>query len=209
MPDSWNHNTAYHAELLAAVPARGGDVLDVGCGDGLLVERLAARATRVFGVDPDAQAIARAQRRLAGTPNVRVILGSFLTATELDGRSFDLITCVATLHHLPLLTALERMKAKLNPGGRLFVVGLSANKGVWDWTVSGAQLLPVRLMSKLRGEAGYPDMTTARPRESLAEIRRISQSALPGSCVRRRFYYRYTLTWTNGADTPDTASPDA
>lgn len=112
MVDYWNHNTAYHAELLDAVPPSGGDVLDIGCGDGLLVEKLATKATRVIGLDPDPRAINQARRRLTETPNAQVVLGSFLTAPELDGQSFDLITCVATLHHMPLFAALEQMNAK-------------------------------------------------------------------------------------------------
>lgn len=69
MADYWNHNTAYHAELLDAVPPSGGDVLDIGCGDGLLVEKLATKATKVIGLDPDPAAISQARRRLADTPN--------------------------------------------------------------------------------------------------------------------------------------------
>ena len=47
MADYWNHNTAYHPWVLAL--ARGRDVLDVGCGEGLLVERLAPLARSVGG----------------------------------------------------------------------------------------------------------------------------------------------------------------
>lgn len=137
MADYWNHNAAYYAELLDSVPQSGEEVLDIGCGDGLLVEKLATKATRVIGLGPDPQAVSQAQGRLAETPNAQVVLGSSLPALELDGRSFDLITCVATLHHMPLVAALEQMKAKLKPGGRLYIVGLSANKTEWDWIVSG------------------------------------------------------------------------
>jgi 2-polyprenyl-3-methyl-5-hydroxy-6-metoxy-1,4-benzoquinol methylase len=37
----WNHNAAYHRWLLAIAAEHCGDVLDVGCGDGLLAQRLA------------------------------------------------------------------------------------------------------------------------------------------------------------------------
>jgi len=101
MTDCWNHNTAFHPEVLAAVAARNSDVLDIGCGDGLLLQKLTARAGRVTGIDPDASAISQARARLTATPNSRVIIGDFLTSPELDGQGFGLITCVATLHHLP------------------------------------------------------------------------------------------------------------
>ncbi|CED90975.1 hypothetical protein [Actinomyces succiniciruminis] len=38
----WNHNAAFHNELVADAARRGGRALDVGCGEGLLMERLAA-----------------------------------------------------------------------------------------------------------------------------------------------------------------------
>ena len=37
----WNHNSAYHDEIVAAATRQHGRVLDVGCGEGLLAERLA------------------------------------------------------------------------------------------------------------------------------------------------------------------------
>ena len=114
------------------------------------------------------------------------------------------------LHYTRLITILKKaadrpigavgsavmLNAKLKPGGGLCIVGLSGNKTAWDWIVSGVHVLPIRLLSKLRGESGYPGMTVARPSESLAEIRHISRTVLPGRRVRRRFWYRYTLSWT-------------
>lgn len=38
----WNHNAVYHPWLLAIAAEHRGDVLDVGCGDGLLAQRLKA-----------------------------------------------------------------------------------------------------------------------------------------------------------------------
>lgn len=196
MIDYWNHNTAYHPEVLASVPTHASHVLDVGCGDGLLLQKLAARTEHVTGIDPDTSALSQARARFSDLSEVQVILGDFLTSSELDMQRFDLITCVATLHHLPLILALERMRDLLTPGGQLRIVGLAANKTITDWIVSGMLLVPTRLMSRMHNESGYPDMTTARPSETLTEIREAATAVLPGSRVRRRFYYRYTLTWT-------------
>lgn len=199
MIDYWNHNTAYHREVLAAVPHRDSRVLDVGCGDGLLLQKLATKAAAVTGIDPDASAVSRARARIVTTANAHVFEGDVLTSSELDGKRFDLITCVATLHHMPLTAALERMRELLAPGGRLRVVGLSANKTVVDWIISGALVLPIRVMSKIHNESDYPGMATEQPQESLADIRRTAAMVLPGSRIRRRFYYRYTLDWTKPA----------
>ncbi|WP_136035509.1 class I SAM-dependent methyltransferase [Microbacterium sp. K35] len=198
MDDYWNHNTAYHRELVAAV-RQGARVLDVGCGDGLLLQKLAGRASQVTGIDPDAAALSRARERFPQSSPVRLIHGDLLTSPDLEGQRFDLVTCVATLHHLPLIPALERLRDLLAPGGQLRIVGLSANASVLDWAISGALLLPIRVMSGVHRESGYPDMTTARPSESLTHIRDAAATILPGSQVRRRFYYRYSLTWTKPA----------
>src|SRR5689334_19167910 len=97
----WNHNTAYHPWLLAIAAEHRGDVLDVGCGDGLLAERLASVSQSVTGIDPDPAAIARATGRLASLPHVTVSRGDF-EAYQPGTRRFDLITFVASLHHMDL-----------------------------------------------------------------------------------------------------------
>lgn len=195
MDEYWNHNTAFHPWILAGVRP-GTRVLDVGCGDGLLLARLAAAGAEVTGIDSDPVAVRRARARLGGAARATVLLGDMLGAPELDGRRFGLVTCVATLHHLPLEPALIRMGALLEPGGELRVVGLAANRTFSDWAVAAALVLPTRVVGALRGESDYPGMDTAPPAESLAAIRRAAASVLEGSRVRRRLYYRYTLTWT-------------
>lgn len=40
--DYWNHNSAYHPMIVSIAEKLDGNVLDVGCGEGLLVERLAS-----------------------------------------------------------------------------------------------------------------------------------------------------------------------
>jgi ubiquinone/menaquinone biosynthesis C-methylase UbiE len=57
---------------------RGKRVLDLGCGDGRLTLGIAPFATRVYGIDPDADAIAAAKRnaRTAGVRNVRFAVGA-------------------------------------------------------------------------------------------------------------------------------------
>ena len=44
----WNHNTAYHRWLVGIAASHRGEVLDVGCGEGLLMQRLAPVSRRVL-----------------------------------------------------------------------------------------------------------------------------------------------------------------
>ena len=151
---------------------------------------------RVVGLDPDEQAVARARGRLKQIPQAEVLLDDVMEP-DLPQRigSFETVSCVATLHHLPLEPALVRLRELVAPGGRLIVVGLAANKSLCDCTLSALAVLPLHVLGALRRESPDIGVVTRVPRESLAEIRRAAVRLLPGARTRRRFYYRYTLIW--------------
>jgi 2-polyprenyl-3-methyl-5-hydroxy-6-metoxy-1,4-benzoquinol methylase len=194
MTDYWNHNTAYHGWVRGIVARRGGDVLDVGCGDGLLAARLAPVARSVTGIDLDTSSLARARHRLDGIRNTSVRRADFLQF-DCPPESFDTVIFIATLHHMDLRTALLRARTLLRPDGEIAVVGLSANTTVTDWLWAGATLPLVRIASALHRETRDVGVATTPPREGLAEIRRTAQDVLPGVRLRRALYYRYLLRW--------------
>lgn len=87
-PNLWDHPQTYELEnrsvdragVVDAAMAEIRDwadasVLDIGCGSGFHLPRLAERAARVFGVEPHAPLVTLAQRRTAALPNVRVLPG--------------------------------------------------------------------------------------------------------------------------------------
>ncbi|WP_324893727.1 class I SAM-dependent methyltransferase [Paenibacillus sp.] len=170
--------------------------MDIGCGDGLLLQRLAPHVRQAVGIDPDEGMISRARTRLADAPQVSLVAGDFL-AMPVPPREerYDTIVCVATLHHMELSSALRRMAEALAPGGRLLIVGLAADKSLLDMTVSGLLLLPIRVMDRLHGGMRDPGVRMAEPKESIADVRRAARDVLPGAVLRRRFYFRYVLTW--------------
>lgn len=199
MTDYWNHNTAYH-RWIARVAAEQGhrDFLDVGCGDGLLLERLAPTMRSVTGVEPDVAAFMQARARLGNTENSTFVQSDF-AAYAPDATRFDLITFVASLHHLPLHEGLSHAAGLLRPGGDLLVVGLAANRSPLDWAVSGLSLPLVRLGSFLHRETRDIGVPVTAPQESLAEIRSMARTVIPGARARRGLYYRYLLRWTKPA----------
>ncbi|EGQ73938.1 class I SAM-dependent methyltransferase [Actinomyces sp. oral taxon 448] len=198
--DYWNHNVAFHRRIVRDAALRGGNALDVGCGDGLLLAHLATVCRCVVGLDPDVQVVARARRRLEQNPQAEVLLDDVMDP-DLPQRigTFETVSCVATLHHLPLEPALARLSELVAPGGRLIVVGLAANGSLWDWVLSALAVLPLRVVGTLRRETPDIGVVTRPPRQTLAEIRAAASRLLPGATIRRRFYYRYTLIWDRPA----------
>src|SRR5919112_4957327 len=102
----WNHNSAYHPWILRAATARRASALDVGCGEGLLVQRLATRYDRVVGIDPDPKAVDRARDRAVDLPTVDLFECGLLDYEPAE--QFDLVTAIATLHHLDLRAGLQK-----------------------------------------------------------------------------------------------------
>lgn len=194
--DYWNHNTAYHAWLIDIAARHHGHVLDVGCGEGLLVQRIAAVSRSVVGLDSDPLSVQRAWGRLRSTANVSVELMGFENF-DAEKHSFDVITFVASIHHLPLRESLQKARQMLRPGGELAIVGLSANKTIADWTWAVLCTPAARLGSWLHRETRNIGVAVAEPRESLGEIRRVVDDVLPGAVIRRGLYYRYRLLWRN------------
>ncbi|MFD7103429.1 class I SAM-dependent methyltransferase [Streptomyces celluloflavus] len=75
----WNHNVHYHRLVLDAVPDGCGRALDIGCGDGLLVRKLAGRAREVTGVDRSADMIRVAREHGGRSPNAAFLRADFMT----------------------------------------------------------------------------------------------------------------------------------
>lgn len=192
----WNHNAAYHHRLVRIAAERAGDVLDVGCGEGLLAQRLAPVSRTVTAIDPDAAAVRRAVARVGHVPNVTVAESSFETFDP-GGQRFDVVTFVASLHHMDLHASLTKARSLVRPHGTLAVVGVAANHSVADWVFSAMVVPVVRIAGLVHGETRDIGVVVAEPRESLSEIRRTAAQVLPGASVRRGLYYRYLLRWTN------------
>ncbi len=107
----------------------GLEVLDIGCGDGLLAAELAAVAARVTGIDPDAAMLRAAAERTAGQ-DIRFVQGR-IEALPFPDASFDLVTAVTVLCFVKdEVTAWHEMARVLRPGGRL-VIGELGRWSLW------------------------------------------------------------------------------
>jgi 2-polyprenyl-3-methyl-5-hydroxy-6-metoxy-1,4-benzoquinol methylase len=198
MDEYWNHNVAYHPWLLEKLrrfELPHPRVLDVGCGDGLLVQQMAERGAVAVGIDVDPGSVERAEFRLRAEPNASIHRVGF---AEFDSEAarFDLITFVASIHHMDLRTTLQKARELVTPVGTIAVVGLSANTSPVDWAVAALQVLPVRVASRLHHETRDIGVPVVEPSNDLREIRSIADEEVPGARIRRGLYYRYLLDWS-------------
>lgn len=102
-----------------------GEVLDLGCADGLLTERLARRHRRVVGVDASSLRLQRTARRCAGLSPGRVELRQalFEDFEPEPGEKLDAVVLSCILEHVADPAALlARSTHWLRPGGRVVVV---------------------------------------------------------------------------------------
>jgi SAM-dependent methyltransferase len=117
---------------------RGFTILDVGCGGGRTIQKLAALATEgtVFGVDYAEGSVAasrgkNAQSTKAGYVQVKQASVSQLPFPE---DKFDLVTAVETQYYWPdLVKDMQEILRVLKPGGKLIVIAESYKKGAYNW----------------------------------------------------------------------------
>ncbi|HEY6583590.1 MAG TPA: class I SAM-dependent methyltransferase [Gaiellaceae bacterium] len=127
--DPW---ARFVAELAARLPA-GARVLDLGCGNGAKISRLATRF-EVVGVDLSEQQLRLAR---ANVPEATFVHGD-LAELDFTPGSFDAVTALYSLVHVPREDhrgLFERIRQWLGPGG-LFLASLSHVGGedrTYEW----------------------------------------------------------------------------
>ncbi|MEV0466390.1 class I SAM-dependent methyltransferase [Nocardia tengchongensis] len=204
VPDAerWNHNIEYHP-LLANAVAGARDVLDVGCGEGMLARRIRLDGAAVTGIDPDPTSIELARDQ---SPDGDI---TYLRADFLDHpfapQSFDGIVSIAALHHMDTVEALTRMRDLLRPGGTLAVVGMARNDFPADLPWEAAALLTSIKDRLFRTQWPHPSPVVWPPPHTYAETRRTAEQIMPGIRYRRHVLWRFSLVWTK----PDPAGVDS
>ena len=130
-------------------PLAGQQVLDVGCGGGILADAMARKGAQVLGIDLATKALKVAQLHAleAQTPNIRYQeISAEQLAVEQPG-TFDVVTCMEMLEHVPDPASVVRACATLvKPGGWVFFSTLNRNPKSFLFAIVGAeyvlQMLP-------------------------------------------------------------------
>ncbi len=124
------------------VPVAGKRVVDIGCGGGILADAMARRGAEVLGIDLATKALKVAQLHAleAETQGVtyREVSAEAL-ALEQPG-SFDVVTCMEMLEHVPDPASVVRACATLvKPGGHVFFSTINRNAKAFLFAIVGAE----------------------------------------------------------------------
>jgi 2-polyprenyl-6-hydroxyphenyl methylase / 3-demethylubiquinone-9 3-methyltransferase len=124
------------------VALQGKNVLDVGCGGGILADSMARKGATVTGIDLAAKALKVAQLHAleAQTPNItyRDISAEALAAQQ--PAQYDVVTCMEMLEHVPNpALVVQACSTLVKPGGWVFFSTINRNPKAWLFAVVGAE----------------------------------------------------------------------
>ena len=144
-------------------------ILDVGCGGGKTVSRLAQRAVqgKVFGIDHSADMVKyskKVNKQLIAQSRVEIIEGSVEKMIFKDD-FFDLVTAFETYYFWPSVSdALQEIKRVLKPNGNLLMVNEMVKDGVYEVThaklieETHVRLIPLEEIQKVMQSVGFVDV---------------------------------------------------
>jgi len=126
----------------------GKNVLDVGCGGGILSESMALRGANVTGIDMGEAplAVAKIHQKQSGV-EVNYLHSTAEKMAETHAETYDIITCLEMLEHVPdpssVISACQKM---VKPGGHVFFSTINRSPKSYLFAIIGAeyvlQLLP-------------------------------------------------------------------
>ncbi len=174
---------------------QGKRVVDVGCGGGLLSEAMARRDAEVAGIDMSAEVldIARLHLLESGPLPVTYLHMSAEDLAQSSPGSFDAVTCMELLEHVPDPASLIAACARLvKPGGSIIVSTLNRTPRAFLTAIVGAEYL-TRLVP--RGTHHYGKLIRPSELDAWARHAGLSLEALIGG-----HYNPLSRTFSLGGD---------
>ena len=128
---------------------RGKSVLDVGCGGGILAESMVARGALVTGIDLADKPLKVAQLHLLESGlkvDYRLVAPEIMAAESPE--SFDVVTCMELLEHVPdPAVTVAACTSLLKPGGHAFFSTINRNMKSYLFAIVGAEYV-LRLLPR-------------------------------------------------------------
>ncbi|MET0399063.1 MAG: non-ribosomal peptide synthase/polyketide synthase, partial [Longimicrobiaceae bacterium] len=206
--------------ILALRPER---VLEIGCGTGLLLFRVAPHVAEYHGTDFSGAALEHVRGHLAGLPRVTLSEREADALAELAGAGFDTVVLNSVAQYFPgvdyLLRVLEGAAAALRPGGRIFVGDVRSLRllGAFHVSVELArapeELSIGRLRERVRRGMAEEQELLVDPglfealRERIPRLGRVEVQVKRGGHDNEVSRFRYDVVLHLDAETAGTAEP--
>jgi ubiquinone/menaquinone biosynthesis C-methylase UbiE len=140
----------------AAKIKEGDAVLDLGCGNGRLVEAFLGKKISYLGLDNSLELIKLAQKNY---PENKFVVGDILELKNIPDNNYDYVFCLATLQHIPTrelrLKSLRLMANKIKDDGEIII----SNWNMWGHKKYRPQLIKnywLKLIGK--NKLGFNDL---------------------------------------------------
>jgi len=188
----------HEASLLDHLPVRRKSALEIGCGTGQMARRLAALFGRVIAIDASEKMIEQARSRSESFANIEYLCGDLFDLLRDSTAKFDAIVTVATLHHVDIGAALEAIKERLAPGGRLLVLDILTREGIRNLPVNliaASITIPRRLLWSRELRAAWREHGRNERYLTMTEARRVAAEHLPGARVHEHLLWRYSIVY--------------
>ncbi|GCD97001.1 class I SAM-dependent methyltransferase [Embleya hyalina] len=173
----------YEPLVFDAIPPGCTGAVDVGCGNGGLTRELRRRGIpEVVGIDRDRPCVERC-RAHPEAGDIDYVIGDVVTGRPAPS-SFDLVSAVASLHHMDARAGLVGLRQLVAPGGVLVVIGMARPELPKDIPVEVAAQIVGRVRPKRNRNNDTPTAPIVwPPPERYATMRRPGRRAASGRAV--------------------------
>ena len=201
--DSWDHNSHYHSYLLRQIRQRCGTILEIGCGTGSFTRQLSQYAESILALDLSPVMIELARKRSTHYRNIEYRVADVLNWDFPKGQ-FDCIALIATLHHLPFESVIQKMKSALKANGIIMALDLYEPESISE-RFRNLLAVPIHTILKLKNTGRIWEPREVREAWAkhgehdsylrVSEVRGMCQDLLPGAIIKKHLLWRYSIIW--------------
>jgi ubiquinone/menaquinone biosynthesis C-methylase UbiE len=180
--------------VIELLDKRGGNLLDVGCGAGVMAQDAVTRGFRFWGLDGSPKMIEVCRATFARRPETHFLVGS-ATSLEFPDDFFDVVLCMGVIDHVAdYPVAVREMLRVLRPGGQAIISFPNRHNLYSVWRNSVFYPL-LRMLRKpyyaLKGKPAPPALTSRATLFSERQIVRLFRDL--GSEVRDVVYFNFNI----------------